>query len=152
MNAKGFEEIYNRTVVVTLALLFSIIMFVSISWIVDFSHSEIPFELEIALWALIVLLAVGVLLLRRFFFSWDRLKAIATSEGADYLLAELQKKTILLAIIAEAITLVGFIIVVLTGNKSSILRAAAVSLILFVMIFPRKSLWGKVVSAAEKLH
>lgn len=150
MNTENFQTLYNKTLIITLAQVFTIILFVSVVWLVDPYQAVMPSDFEIVLWVFIVLLAVSVLFLRRIFFSWERLKAKFVSEGIDGLVLDLHRKTVILSVVAEAVTILGVIIAFLSGDKFSAVRAAAISLILFFLIFPRKSLWEKIISSASK--
>jgi len=61
------------------------------------------------------------------------------------LLATLQGTTIQIASVGGAIGLMGFIITIITGDWSNMLRAAGVSVIVLIYSFPLKSAWERIV-------
>jgi hypothetical protein len=82
-------------------------------------------------------------------YNWERLKDAAILKGISGLLQILQKNAVLLGAMAELVTILGVVIAFLSGNRWEILRAGAVSLVVFAIIFPRKSVWTKIVSGLE---
>ena len=96
-------------------------------------------------------IAIGAFVLRRMFFRWDRLRDIVLLKGINGLLKDLQKNAILLGAMAELIVLIGFVIVFLTGNQYEMLRAGAVALVVFLINFPRKSVWKKITASLENI-
>lgn len=103
------------------------------------------------LWAAVLFVAVTAFLLRRKLYRWERLKDLTLMKGVSGLLAALQTNTIVLGALAEAIAAIGFVIALMNGNRADILRAGAVSLIVFLVNFPRKSVWEKIVTNLEKV-
>ena len=89
--------------------------------------------------------------MRRMFFRWDRLKDITTLKGVDGLLVTLQNNAIILAVFATLLTTVGCVITVLSGETFEAMRAEIVALIVFLINFPRKSVWTKIVASMEKV-
>jgi hypothetical protein len=108
-----------------------------------------PFETLMPLWVGVLFVAVGAFLLRRRLYNWERLKDAAILKGISGLLQILQKNAVLLGAMAELVTILGVVIAFLSGNRWEILRAGAVSLVVFAIIFPRKSVWTKIVSGLE---
>jgi hypothetical protein len=74
-----------------------------------------------------------------------RLQDLAAVKGISALLATLQGTTIQIASVAGAIGLMGFIITIITGDWSNMLRAAGVSVIVLIYCFPFKSAWERTV-------
>lgn len=103
------------------------------------------------LWAAVLFVAVGAFLLRRKLYRWERLKDLTLTKGISGLLAALQTNTIVLGALAEAIAAVGFVIALMNGNPADLLRAGAVSLIVFLVNFPRKAVWEKIVTNLAKV-
>ncbi|HEX8288188.1 MAG TPA: hypothetical protein VF556_09335 [Pyrinomonadaceae bacterium] len=95
--------------------------------------------------------AIGAFVLRRMFFRWDRLRDIVLLKGIFGLLRDLQKNAIVLGAMAELIVLIGFVIVLFGGNQFEMLRAGAVALVVFLINFPRKSVWKKVAASLENI-
>ncbi len=82
---------------------------------------------------------------------WDKLKNVTLLKGIPGLLSSLQTNAILLGTMAEIIAIIGFLIAALGGIKTDMLTFGAVALILFLINFPRKSIWEKIVANLEKI-
>jgi hypothetical protein len=102
-------------------------------------------KIAMGLWLVILVCGLGVFVLRRTRFSAMRLQDLAAVKGTSALLATLQGTTIQIASIAGAIGLMGFIITIITGEWSNMLRAAGVSVIVLIYCFPFKSAWERTV-------
>lgn len=101
--------------------------------------------LAFGLWLVILVCGLGVFVLRRTRFSAMRLQDLAAVKGVPALLRSLQGTTIQVASIAGGIGLLGFIITIITGDWTNMLRAAGVSVIVLVYCFPFKSQWQRTV-------
>lgn len=101
-----------------------------------------------ALWVIILIIALGTVVLRRFLFSRERLNGAFREKGISGALETLQTNTILLGSIAEIITVFGFLIAVF-GDKWDIFRVGVIALIIFLVNFPRLSQWRKIVADLE---
>jgi hypothetical protein len=108
--------------------------------------SRLPFTL----WIVIMIVGLGAFVYRRFMFAGDRLRDIGILRGTSGLLRSLQSTTIQLALGGTAIALLGFCILLASGNRYDMLRAGAVALIVLLYSFPQKSAWNRVVQAVEK--
>jgi hypothetical protein len=97
------------------------------------------------LWLVILVCGLGVFVLRRTRFSAMRLQDLAAVKGVSALLRTLQGTTIQVASIGGAIGLLGFIITIITGDWTNMLRAAGVSVIVLVYCYPFKSAWQRTV-------
>jgi hypothetical protein len=104
-----------------------------------------------AMWILIIFIAAGALVVRRFFYSWERLKNTKLLRGWDGVLATLQTNAILLGAISEFIAILGFVIAMLSGSFFDMLRAEAVALITFLINFPRKSVWNRIAASLSNI-
>ena len=102
-------------------------------------------QLAFGLWLVILVCGLGVFVLRRTRFSAMRLQDLAAVKGVSALLQTLQGTTIQVASIGGAIGLLGFIITIITGDWSNMLRAAGVSVIVLVYCYPFKSAWQRTV-------
>lgn len=96
------------------------------------------------LWIAILVFGLGAFVLRRTRFAAMRLKDIAALKGASGLLKSLQETTIQIAFIGGGIALMGFIVTILTGDWTSMLRAGGVSAIVLIYGFPFRSAWERV--------
>jgi hypothetical protein len=74
-----------------------------------------------------------------------RLKDIASLRGKSGLLKTLQDTTIQLAGIGGAVALMGFIIAMMTGDWTDMLRAGGVAVIVLMYAYPIKNAWQKAV-------
>jgi VIT1/CCC1 family predicted Fe2+/Mn2+ transporter len=103
-------------------------------------------KLAMGLWIVILICGLGVFVLRRTRFAAMRLKDIAAVKGTSAMLRTLQGTTIQVAAIAGAIALLGFIITIITGDWTNMLRAAGVSIIVLFYCYPFKSAWNRAVN------
>ena len=102
-------------------------------------------SLPMALWIAILVFGLGAFVLRRTRFAAMRLKDIAALKGLSGLLKTLQDTTIQVACIGGAIGLMGFILVILSGDWTFTLRAFGVSIIVLIYGYPFRSAWERVV-------
>jgi hypothetical protein len=152
-NAELLEKRYRTAVIVVISQIVITLVLIAGSWfVISFSGNDINDSALSALWLLVLCIAISAFVLRRMLFSWERLKNVALLKGVKGLLTGLQTNTILLSSLGEVIAIIGFLIAVLSGNKNEMLRAGAVALIIFLINFPRKTTWKKVLAAAEKLQ
>ena len=103
-------------------------------------------KIAVGLWIAILICGLGVFVLRRNRFSSMRLKDIAAVKGTSALVESLQGTTIQVASIGGAIALMGFIITIISGDWTNMLRAAGVSVIVLIYCFPFKSAWQRTVN------
>jgi hypothetical protein len=143
------EELNNRHKSATGVVLIFFALNVFLLAIAYFGSARIfrPADPKIAmgLWLMILVCGLGVFVLRRTRFSSMRLQDLAAVKGTSALLATLQGTTIQIASIAGAIGLMGFIITIITGDWSNMLRAAGVSVIVLIYCFPFRSAWERTV-------
>jgi hypothetical protein len=99
----------------------------------------------------VLFIAVGTFILRRMFFSWERLKNIALLKGVPGLLRTLQRNSVILGVFALAVAVVGFLISSFSGSSSDMFRAGVIALVVFLINFPRKKVWKTIVSNLEKV-
>ena len=97
------------------------------------------------LWIAILVFGLGAFVLRRTKFAALRLKDIAAVKGTSALLKTLQDTTIQVASIGGAIALMGFMVTILTGDWTNMLRAAGVAGIVLIYCYPFRSAWQRVV-------
>ena len=102
-------------------------------------------SLVMGLWIAILVFGMGAFVLRRTRFNPMRLKDIAALRGASGLLKTLQDTTIQVASIGGAIALMGFIITMLKGDWTDMLRAAGVAAIVLLYCYPFKNAWRRAV-------
>ena len=101
-------------------------------------------SLIMGLWIAILVFGLGAFVLRRTRFAAMKLKDIAALKGMSGLLKSLHDTTLQIAFIGGAIALMGFIVTILTGDWTSMLRAAGVSAIVLIYGYPFRSAWERV--------
>jgi hypothetical protein len=97
------------------------------------------------LWIAILVFGLGAFVVRRTKFAAKRLQDVAAVKGVSGLLKTLQDTTIQVASIGGAIALMGFIITILTGDWTRMVRAGGVAAIVLVYCYPLRSAWQRVV-------
>ena len=101
-----------------------------------------PF-LDIALRITILIFGLGSIALRRTRFATMRLQDIGALAGASGLLQTLEKTTIQVALIGAAISAVGLIATLLTGNDFYTYGASLVAIFVMLYCFPTRSSWER---------
>ena len=107
-------------------------------------------SLAMALWIAVLIFGLGAFVFRRTRFSAMRLQDIAALHGISGLLATLYGTTVLVAYIGGAISLMGFIITILTGNPYDMLRAGGVAVIVLLYSYPSLTAWKRVTHGIEQ--
>lgn len=102
-------------------------------------------KIIMGLWIAVLVFGLGAFIIRRTKFSAMRLQDIAAVKGVSGLLKTLRDTTIHLACLAGAIALMGFVITILSGDWTNMLRAVGVSAIVLVYCFPFRSAWERAV-------
>ena len=100
-------------------------------------------SLSMALWIAILIFGLGAFVLRRTRFAAMRLKDIAALKGMSGLFKTLQDTTVQIACIGGAIGLMGFMLVILSGDWTFTLRAVGVSAIVLIYGYPFRSAWER---------
>jgi hypothetical protein len=98
------------------------------------------------LWIAILVFGLGAFVVRRTKFAAMRLKDVAAVKGVSGLLKTLQDTTIQVASIGGAIALMGFMVTILTGDWTNMLRAGGVAAIVLVYCYPLRSAWQRAVT------
>ncbi len=151
-NLADLETRYRTTVIIFAAqILSSVILTLVALFLAPKTNDSISPDLLRTLWIVIIFIAVGTFILRRFFLRWDRLRDIALLKGIKGLLKTLQTNAIILSVFVETIVIIGLIVTFLSGDKYEILRAGFVALILFAINFPRKKVWEKIVLGLQEI-
>jgi hypothetical protein len=102
-------------------------------------------SIVMGLWIAVLVSGLGAFVIRRTKFAAMRLQDVAAVKGVSGLLKTLQGTTIQIACIGGAIALMGFVIAILLGDWTNMLRAGGVSAIVLVYCFPFRSAWERVV-------
>ena len=103
-------------------------------------------SIVMGLWIAILVFGLGAFVIRRTKFAAMRLADVAAVKGVSALLKTLQDTTIQVAAIGGAIALMGFIIVILRGDWTDMLRAGGVAAIVLIYCYPFRGAWQRVVT------
>ena len=103
------------------------------------------------LWIAVLVFGLGAFVIRRTKFAAMRLQDVAAVKGVSGLLKTLRDTTIQVACIGGAIALMGFVIAILRGDWTDMLRAGGVSAIVLVYCFPLRSAWERVVTQLARV-
>lgn len=151
-NLDALDKRYRATAkTVAAQIVFSVILIVAVWLFAPRTENTIEQQTRTTLWVVIIFLALGAFILRRLYYRWDRLKDVALLKGTSGLLANLQKNAVILSLFPTLLTVVGCVITILSGENFEMLRAGIVALIVFLINFPRRSVWKKIVAGLEKV-
>ena len=151
-NSLELEKIYRTTALIVIIQIVVVLLFVFAAWFgffkveTDFSNADFT-----TVWVAVLFIAIGSFVLRRTFFNWERLKNIAVLKGVPGILKTLQRNSVLLGMLAFSVGAIGFVISLLSGNRFDMFRAAVISLIVFLINFPRKKVWKTIISNIFKV-
>ena len=151
-NLTELDKRYRTTVFIVLGQIFVVLFLIIASWILDLRIQADLSEQDLTtLWVAVLFIAVGSFILRRMFFSWERLKNIAILKGVAGLLITLQRNALILGGFAVLVAILGVVITALSGNGSDIFRAGVIALVVFLINFPRKKVWKTIVTNLGKV-
>ena len=151
-NLSALDKKYKATKIIFLAQIVFTIVLVIVGWFYAANvENAISEESLMSLRVGVIFIAITTFVLRRMLTRWDRLKTIALLKGIPGLLNSLQTNAVIMAAMAEMIAIIGFLIATLGGVKTDVLTFGAVSLILFLINFPRRAVWEKIVANLEKI-
>ena len=123
-------------------ILLSILAFVSRPYL---EEKPPNFPLDYAVRITVLMLGLGTIIWRRNKFSAMRLQDIAGLQGVSGLVRTLEKTTIQIAVLAEAIATIGFVTTLVTGNQLYTYWSGAIAAVVLVYCYPTKSSWLKTV-------
>ena len=131
----------STTVVALLiaTILLSIVAFLGRSFL---TQQQNP-PLDIALRIVILSFGLGSIALRRTKFAAMRLQDIGALSGGSGLLSTLERTTIQVAFLGEAIAVVGLIATVLTGNDYYTYGAGLVAVAVLLYCYPTRTSWQR---------
>ncbi len=151
-NLAELNKRYRTTVFIVLGQIFFVLFLILAAWLfvtkIQINLSEQDFT---TIWVAVLFIAIGSFILRRLFFSWERLKNIGLLKGISGVLGSLQRNSIILSFFAVAVALLGFMITSFSGNSADMFRAGAIALVVFLINFPRKKVWKTIVSNLGKV-
>lgn len=146
------EKRYRTAAFIVAGQIVLTIVFIVTAWIIAPASQKMVSSNDLMpFWVGALFIAIGSFVLRRMLFRWDRLRDIVLLKGVFGLLRDLQKNAILLGAMAELIALIGFVVAFISGNPYEMLRAGAISLVVFLINFPRKSVWKQIAASLENI-
>lgn len=98
-------------------------------------------SLDIAVRITIMIFGLGSIVLRRTKFATMRLQDIGALGGASALLRTLEKTTLQVALIGAALSVLGFIATLVTGNDFYTYGAGLIAIVILLYCYPTKSSW-----------
>jgi hypothetical protein len=119
-------------------VLLSVVAFVARQYFIEKPANP---PLDIAVRIVVLMLGLGAIVWRRTKFSAMRLQDIAGLTGATGLIITLEKTTIQIAILAEAIAAIGFIASLVMGNDLYTYWSGAIAAVVLVYCYPTRSSW-----------
>lgn len=151
-NLSQLDNRYRTTAIIYFTQIFStVILIIAGLFVTDGSENKSGSSSLTTLWVAVIFIAIGAFVLRRALFKWDRLKNAKLLRGVSGVYKTLQTNSVILGALAEIISVIGFVIAASSGEKADLLRAGLVSLIVFLISFPRKSVWRKIASSLEEV-
>lgn len=145
----NFEVVYKTTTLIALIQILASISLMTFGWYYStYRDNSVNQKAIPLLWFFVISIVILSFILRRVLFSRKRLSKSFRQIG---ILSALQNNTAILIFLGLIITLLGFLIGSLSGNKFEILRAGTVASVVFIFNFPRKSIWKKIVYQLEKV-
>jgi hypothetical protein len=119
-------------------VLLSVVAFVARPYLIEKPPNP---PLDIAVRLLVLAFGLGAIVWRRNKFSAMRLQDIAGLQGVSGLVRTLEKTTIQIAVLAEAVATIGFITTLVTGNELYTYWSGAIAAVVLVYCFPTKASW-----------
>ncbi len=144
----------HRAAVIVIACVFALtILLILLAYadLFEMSLSRNP-TIEGALRIAIVVFGLGAVVLRRTMFSTMRLKDIASVRGASALLETLQKTTVYVALLAAAITIMGYVVSRSTGEWTDMVWLGAIAIAVLLYAYPRRAAWRNVLRLTEQIR
>jgi hypothetical protein len=123
-------------------VLLSIVAFVARPYLIE-KPPNLPLDMAVRI--LVLVLGLGTIIWRRNKLSPMRLQDIAGLQGVSGLVKTLEKVTIQMAILAESIATIGFVVTLVTGNELYTYWSGAIAAVVLVYCYPTKSSWLRMV-------
>jgi hypothetical protein len=122
-------------------ILLSVVAFLARPYFIQKANPPLDIAVRIA----ILIIGLGAIVWRRTKFAPMRLQDIFGLAGVTGLLETLEKTTIQVALFAAAISIIGFISTLVTGNDWYTYWSSAIAVILLLYGYPVKSAWNTTV-------
>ena len=151
-NSLELEKTYRTTALIVIIQIVVVLLLVFAAWFGFFKVETNPANTDLTtVWVAVLFVAIGSFVLRRSFLNWERLKNIAVLKGVPGILKTLQRNSVLLGMMSLLIGVIGFVIALSNGSSFDMFRAAVISLIVFLINFPRKKVWKMIISNINKI-
>ncbi|MBK9707577.1 MAG: hypothetical protein IPO77_11375 [Acidobacteria bacterium] len=147
---QSLSQSYRLTSIVVMSFCFTVIMFMGVARFIE-PNQTIPGSEKWGktIYTVVIVVGLSIVGLRRFFMSQSFLGR-ASQKGPDSVLSVLQKMTIIICAIAEAVGISGLIFYRLTGDYQYSWRLGVVAILLILYSFPRRGEWERAVAESEK--
>ena len=147
------EQLSSRHRLSAMAVLGTIVFalaLMAIGYFEKFPLIPASYSVAQAIWIAIALGGLGSVALRRTRFSTGRLQDIATLRGISGMLATLQNTTLVLALIGDAIVVMGFVVTMMSHDWIHVRNAGVIAIGLMLYSYPSRSAWQRVVQGIER--
>lgn len=149
-NRKLLEPKYRMAVAIALAFIISVVFYLIVAKFVSPREAVPGSEAwQRPVYGGALILALVVIFLRRFLMS-SLVAGRAAASGIETALRNLLMVTIVIAVTAELVAILGMIFYFLTGDIDYSWRLGAISLILLAYAFPRRGEWERWVTVSTE--
>jgi hypothetical protein len=108
-------------------------------------------SLDAAVRITIMIFGLGSIVLRRTRFSTMRLQDIGALGGASALLKTLERTTLQVALIGAALSVIGFVTTLMTGNDFYTYGAGIIAIVILLYCFPTQTSWTRTILRFARL-
>jgi hypothetical protein len=109
-------------------------------------------SLDIAVRITIMIFGLGSIVLRRTRFATMRLQDIGALGGASALLRTLEKTTLQVALIGAALSVLGFVATLTTGNDFYTYGAGIIAIVVLLYCYPTKTSWTRTIQRFARME
>ena len=141
------DAAYRTGLLVVVVVMMSIVGYVGAGAIISSKGGvSDAMSVRVPVYVAALFIALGSIALRRSQMRWLRLSAIAEVRGAEGLIKHLLNTTIILAVLAEVIGLLGLVLCFSGGVMRDGLIMGVVAFLIVLPVFPRRRVWEKAVA------
>lgn len=108
-------------------------------------------SLDIGVRIVIMIFGLGSIVLRRTRFATMRLQDIGALGGPSALMRTLEKTTLQVALIGAALSGLGFVATLLTGNDFYMYGAGLIAIVILLYCYPTKTSWIRTIQRFARL-
>ena len=141
------DAAYRTGLMVVVVVMMSIVGYVGAGAIISSKGvASDAMSVRVPVYVAALFIALGSIALRRSQMRWLRLSAIAEVRGAEGLIKHLLNTTIILAVLAEVIGLLGLVLCFSGGVMRDGLIMGVVAFLIVLPVFPKRRVWEKAVA------